>query len=185
MNEIMKVARHRMGSDGKGVSTLVAFYGCPLKCRYCFNDFCHKPDIHTRKLTAEELIEEVAIDDIYFRMSGGGVVFGGGEPILNSRYIERVIKLAPVDWQFRIETSLNAKWEHVERLIPYIDQWIIDVKDLNPDIYKKYTGLDNALVIANCNKLADRVPKKKILFRIPRIPNYNDDSDIEKSILFF
>lgn len=185
MNEIMKVARHRMGSDGKGVSTLVAFHGCPLNCRYCINDFCHSLEIKTRQLSAKELVEEIEIDDIYFRMSGGGVVFGGGEPILNSKYIEEVIRKAPSDWQFRIETSLNVNWSHVERLIPYIDQWMIDIKDLNPDIYKKYTGIDNTLVIENCLKLSELVSKDKIVFRIPRIPNYNDDSDVEKSIEFY
>lgn len=174
-----------MGSDGKGVSTLVAFWRCPLKCQYCINDFCHDPNIQIRRISAEELVEEVSIDDIYFRMSGGGIVFGGGEPILNSEYIKEVINLAPFGWQFRIETSLNAKWEHVERLIPYIDQWIIDVKDVNSEIYKKYTGMDNALVIENCNKLAKYVSRDRITFRIPRIPNYNSETDIKKSVSYF
>ena len=185
MNKIIKIDRHRMGTDGSGISTLVVFHGCPLNCEYCINDFCHRDDILVRTLSANKLVEELSVDDIYFRMSGGGIVFGGGEPILNSYYIEEVIQKAPSEWQFRIETSLNASWEHVERLIPYIDQWIIDIKDLNPDIYKRYTGLDNSLVIENSIKLSKYVSKCNILFRIPKIPNYNNETDIEKSVSYF
>lgn len=54
------------------------------------------------------------IDEIYYRMSGGGIVFGCGEPLLNADYIRQVIELLPGDIPVRIETSLNVPWECVE-----------------------------------------------------------------------
>lgn len=184
MNEIIRIARHRMGSDGEGVSTLVAFWGCPLQCNYCINDFCHDVSVKKIKVSPEELLRIVKIDDIYFRMSNGGIVFGGGEPLLNSKYIKHFIVLSPKEWSFRIETSLNIQWHHVERLLPYIDQWIIDIKDINSDIYKKYTKLDNHMVLHNIEKLSRLVGKEKILFRVPYILGYNNISDIEKSCTY-
>ena len=112
---IMRIARHRMGTDGGGVSTLVAFWGCPLHCRFCLNDFCHDPKTLCREIESEELVRKLMVDEIYYRMSGGGIVFGGGEPLLNAEYIKEVVELIPDDISIRVETSLHVSWEDVER----------------------------------------------------------------------
>ncbi len=183
MSKIMGISRLRTGTDGKGLTTLVGFYGCPLRCRYCLNEDCHACDIDERvEHTPEELLERVKLDDIYFRMSGGGVTFGGGEPLLQAKFVEWFARLAPKEWKIRVETSLNVPWETVASLIPYIDQWIIDVKDMNPEIYKKYTGLENGFVIENLRRLYECVGGDKLHLRIPRIPNFNHAEDIEKSL---
>ncbi len=44
IGDIMKISRLRMGTDGRGVTTLVAFFDCQLHCKYCINDFCHEKD---------------------------------------------------------------------------------------------------------------------------------------------
>ena len=184
---IMRIARHRMGSDGQGVSTLVAFWGCPLKCRYCINDFCHNPNTRCEELDPEQLVCRLMTDEIYYRLTGGGVVFGGGEPLLNSRYIRNVIELLPDDIPIRVETSLNVRWEDIEILYGMIDEWIIDVKDLNPEIYLRYTGLSNENVIVNCKRLVEQYrlcgedSRRHLIFRVPLIPGYNTPEDVEKS----
>lgn len=109
--KIMRIVRYRMGTDGGGVSTLVAFWGCPLYCRYCINDFCHDPKIPYREMEPEELARKLIVDEIYYRMSGGGIVFGGGEPLLNAEYIKAVVELIPKDIPIRVETSLNVSWK--------------------------------------------------------------------------
>lgn len=98
-----------MGSDGKGVSTLVTFWGCPLHCKYCINDFCHDEKLRCIRISPEKLYERLVVDDIYYRMSQGGIVFGGGEPLLQSEYIGETVKLFPAAWKIRIETSLNVE----------------------------------------------------------------------------
>ena len=60
--------------------------------------------------------------------------------------------------------------------------WYIDIKDMNPEIYRKYTGKTNEKVISNLKKLISIVPDEKVCIRIPNIPNYNNENDIEKSI---
>ena len=182
LGEIMTISRLRMASDGAGVSTLVVFFGCPLRCKYCANWVCHESDTPKESYRPETLVSVLNKDDIYFKMTGGGVVFGGGEPLLQAEFIHEVCKLADPLWKKRIETSLYAKWDRIRLLLDDIDEWIIDVKDLQPEIYKKYTGKDNELVISNLKKLIAKVPKEKIRIRVPVIANINSSDDVKQSV---
>ena len=76
--KLIGIARHRMAVDGEGVTTLVAFHGCPLRCKYCLNPQSITNDTMCMERTVEELIDEVRIDQLYFLATGGGVTFGGG-----------------------------------------------------------------------------------------------------------
>lgn len=87
MNEIMGISRLRMGTDGIGITTLVTFYGCPLNCVYCLNPQCRDKNTVRAEYSPVELMKIIKIDDIYFRMTDGGVTFGGGEPLLYSNFI--------------------------------------------------------------------------------------------------
>ena len=185
--DILSISRLRMGTDGNGISTLVVFFDCPLHCKYCINDFCHKPPkpfvgVQHAAFTPQELIEILRKDDIYYLMSGGGIVFGGGEPLLQAKYIHKVCTLADQRWAKRIETSLNVPWDNIKPVLYDMDEWIIDIKDINNDIYKNYTGKDNKNMIKNLLKLRNKISSDKIHIRIPRIAGYNSEYDIEKSI---
>ena len=144
--KIMGINRFRMGTDGKGITTLVAFKGCPLNCQYCINPKCHQDNAISFRITPEELLLELTKDDIYFRMSGGGITFGGGEPLLHSAYILQLLQLVQRAWGINMETSLNVEWEKIKPLLPYVNMWYIDIKDSNPDIYLAYTGKHNMML---------------------------------------
>ena len=185
--DILSISRLRMGTDGNGISTLVVFFDCPLYCEYCINDFCHKSKtvfgtVPHADFSVQELIDVLKKDDIYYLMSGGGVVFGGGEPLLQSKYIHKVCTMADQRWAKRIETSLNVPWNYIKPVLYDIDEWIIDIKDINNDIYKSYTKTDNKNMIENLLKLRNKVSKDKIHIRIPKIPDYNTSNDIEYSV---
>ena len=81
-------ARHRMLVDGQGVTTLVCFHGCPLRCHWCLNPFTLDPNTKKEILTPRELYEKVRIDELYFLATGGGITFGGGEPLLYSDFLQ-------------------------------------------------------------------------------------------------
>ncbi len=183
--EIMGINRHRMGTDGKGISTLITFYGCPLNCKYCLNPQCKSESTPCAYIEPNDLVNLLMVDDIYFKSTGGGIVFGGGEPLLNAEYIKEVCDLVPLQWKIRIETSLNVKWDKIELLLPYIDQWIIDIKDSNTEIYKNYTGADNLKVYDNVLRLSHKTGKEKLLIRIPKIPNYNTEKNIQESVKLY
>jgi len=184
---IYNISRMRMGSDGPGMSTLVALKGCRLKCSYCLNEKCHEPEdgeidpAPAYAYTSDELITELKKDGMYFSMTGGGIVFGGGEPLLQAEFIKEVCEKIPDSWKIRVETSLNVNWERISKLTKYINLWIVDIKDMNPDIYRKYTGFDNEQMIENLYKLVNAVGCEKVHVRVPHIPEFNTNEDVKKS----
>jgi pyruvate formate lyase activating enzyme len=133
-------------------------------------------------MTPMQLYTHVRVDDLYFQATGGGVTFGGGEPALRSSFISQFRKVIPKQWKINIETSLNVPQEHVERLIPIIDEFVIDIKDMNPQIYEAYTSKDNTKTIANLKLIASSGIADKCLIRIPLIPGFNSEEDRDRSV---
>jgi len=179
---IIAISRHRFLVDGEGVTTLVAFYGCPLHCKYCLNPQCNTPEGIKEVLSSQQLYEKVKIDDIYFLITGGGIMFGGGEPLLRSDFIKEFRKICGDRWKIYVETSLNVDKSAIEPLLESIDYWVVDIKDWNNDIYCAYTGKDNSRVKANLEYLISRGLLDKIMVRVPAIPEYNTRKDIENTI---
>lgn len=179
--KIIGIARHRFSTDGDGVTTLVAFHGCPLRCRYCLNPQSLDNGDCFREYSPEELYAETRIDELYFIATNGGVTFGGGEPCLRADFIREFSELCGASWQLNLETSLNVPSVNIETLFPVVNTMIIDIKDMNPDIYRSYTGLSNDLVLDNLRLIADSGRQKDCIIRLPLIPNYNTDTDREAS----
>lgn len=177
---ILMIDRLRMGTDGGGVTTLVGFYGCPLRCKYCINDRCHTSESDSAMASAD-LYNRVKIDQLYFKATGGGLTFGGGEPLLNAEFISEVMELGAKEWHTTIETSLNVPIEKWKCLIEYIDEYIVDVKDMNPAIYKSYTNYNNDVVINNLKELELWGLSEKVLVRLPLIHGFNNYEDIQRS----
>ena len=180
---LIAIARHRLTVDGDGVTTLVAFHGCPLRCRYCLNAQCLDPDRVWRTVSVRELIDEVAIDNLYFLATGGGVTFGGGEPLLRSAFIEAFAMDKPTEWRITLETSLNVERCHLERVFPHVNHYIVDIKDTNPDIYRAYTTREQAPALENLRWLLSQRTDMcdRITVRLPHIPNHNTEADVTRS----
>ena len=178
---IISISRHRLLVDGEGVTTLVAFHGCPLRCKYCVNPQCNTSAGIKELLTPQQLYDRVKIDDIYFLVTGGGIMFGGGEPLLQSEFIKEFRKICGDKWKIYVETSLNVDKSAIEPLLEIIDYWVVDIKDWNNDIYCAYTGKDNSQVKANLKYLVSHGLEDKIMVRVPSIPNYNTEADVENT----
>ena len=179
--KIFGISRHRLTTDGEGVTTLVAFSGCPLRCKFCLNKASWDMT-QGRDYTPESLFEEVKIDQLYFLATCGGITFGGGEPLLQVDFIKAFRALCGPQWQILAETSLNVPFEHVQTLDKVLDGYIVDIKDMNPEIYKVYTGQDNALVLSNLQWIIQHGDPKRVMVRVPHIPGFNTDEDVAKSI---
>ena len=169
----------RVERDGDGITTLVAGAGCPLRCRYCPNPQCFRVPLHTYTLT--ELLDEVSMDNLYFQATGGGVTFGGGEPLLQAAFIHEFCSACPSEWHICLESSLAVPRENLEMVLDDIDQFIIDIKDMNPEIYRAYTGQSNEQTIENLKLLITRKDPECIKVRIPRIPSFNTKADQARS----
>ena len=175
------INRHRLTTDGEGVTTLVGFHGCPLHCQYCLNAQCLQADGVWCRLTPGELYSEVEIDDLYFVATGGGICFGGGEPLLRSDFIKAFAEIMNPEWKLTIETSLNVPLKNVKAIASLVQMWYVDIKDMNPDIYKAYGCKENKQVVSNLQWLAANGYADKVIIRLPLIPEYNTDEDRQRS----
>ena len=180
---LIAISRHRLTVDGNGVTTLVCFHGCPLHCQYCLNSQCLDPQGVWKMVTPEELLDITRIDDLYFQATGGGICFGGGEPLLRSTFIRDFCEHCPKEWNIYLESSLNVDRHHLESLVPFISHYYIDVKDMAPDIYQRYTTQSSEKMLANLKWLADQGQQDKVTIRLPLIPAFNADADRQRSRL--
>ena len=187
---IFAISRLRMGTDGAGITTLVTFMGCPLQCKYCLNRKCHEPIYETdgktlRKgimmLTPQELYDIVKVDNIYFQSTGGGICFGGGEPTLYKDFIVEFKKICGDKWKITLETCLRCSFNTIQDLSPVVDHWIVDIKSMNPFIYEEYTGVMSG-VLQHLSSIQKLVSQEKITVKVPHIPGFNDDEDLESDI---
>ena len=178
--------RLRMDTDGAGVTALVGAYGCPLQCRLCINPQTWqgrtdgKPPFE--RVTPAELFERVKIDSLYYLATGGGVTFGGGEPLLHTDFIAAFREIIPGDWHIYAESCLNIPAENVRAAAAVVDHFFVDIKDMDPAVYKAYTGRDNTPVKENLALLLSLVGKDRITVRVPRIPDFNTETDVEASV---
>ena len=170
-----------METDGQGITTLIAGAGCPLNCRWCINKrLLHEATAEA--VTAEELLEMVKKDDLYFRATGGGVTFGGGEPLLHASFIRHFRNICPEEWHICVETSLAVSASLIREASSAVDMFIVDCKDMNTEVYQRYTDGDGLLMQKNLRMLLQLTGAERITVRVPRIPEYNSADDQERSI---
>ncbi len=178
---ISYIDRIRIELDGKGIRTLILVGGCPLRCRYCINPFTWNGKEELEYLTAEELYDRIRIDRLCMLATGGGITFGGGEPLLYPGLIREIRALCDPAVSINVETSLNVPWENVEAVIEHAKLFIVDVKTMDPGLYHEYTGGELAPLIRNLQKLIKRKAPEEIMIRIPSIPGMAGKEDQSES----
>ena len=177
---IFGISRLRTYSDGDGISTLVASIGCPLRCGYCLNPNSWDGSKDSFTMTVDELYEELKRDHIYFLATNGGIVFGGGEPLLYHQFIKEFIeKYKETKWKFLLETSLSTPLETLKNIIDDIDYFIVDTKDMDKERYELYTNGDYDLFLNNLIYLKEHVSEDKIRVRVPIIKELHKSNEAE------
>ena len=174
--------------DGPGIRTTVFLKGCPLSCWWCHNPESRSPGVEKfilssnieeiigQKITADELLNIIKKDIIFYDESGGGVTFSGGEPLMQLDFLYSILKRCKEEGiHTTIDTSGYANWELIEKIIPLSDLFLYDIKLLDKEEHIKYTGVGNALIIENLLKLIKL--NKKIILRMPIIPGITNTED--------
>lgn len=175
------ISRLRMATDGEGITTLVCAWGCPLRCAYCINKFTWDENTKIDRLTPQALYDKVKLDSLYFEATGGGVTFGGGEPLLYADFFPQFRTLCGTRWKMYAETSLCVRDENVRIAAEVFDGFIVDIKDTDPAIYRAYTRKDGSLAMNNLQLLVTLTDPAKIRVRLPLIPGYNTDENRHRS----
>lgn len=114
--------------------------------------------------------------------TGGGITFGGGEPLLQSEMILKILDILPPNITVNVETSLNEDNEFIGDVINRVNALFIDIKSMNSKIYEEYTGNNNNKTLKWLKYIVDNNLQHKCTIRIPNIPNYTTKYDIEYSI---
>lgn len=136
-------------------------------------------------MSPQQLYDIVKIDDVYFRATKGGITFGGGEPLSYPRFINEFHDLCKSrQWTINVETSLNVSLDNLRLCAFSIDSFFVDIKCISNKQYISYTGTSNRKVIRNLEWLADNIDIHSVIIRIPKIPRYTTDIDINSAIGF-
>lgn len=148
------------------------------KCTNCFEcyDACPSDAIKQwgKSMSVEECMKEIVKDKGYYERSGGGVTVSGGEPLLQSDFVAELFKACKEEGiQTCCESSFYADWKEIEKILPYTDIMISDIKHMDTDIHKKYTGVHNDKILENLKRLTSE--ERELILRIPIIPDVNDD----------
>ena len=147
------------------------------KCKGCMKcaDLCVSGAIveYGKKYSAEEVLFEVLKDREIYEKTGGGITLSGGEPMLQPDFVLELLKLAKNEnLNTALDTCGYAKWENYEKVLPFVDMVLYDLKAFDPNLHKTLTGKDNTLILDNLKKISQT--KTKIAVRIPLIPTLND-----------
>ncbi|MGL5542646.1 MAG: glycyl-radical enzyme activating protein, partial [Fusobacteriaceae bacterium] len=121
-------------------------------------------------------MKEILKDKSYYERSGGGVTVSGGDPILQSDFVAELFEnCKDKGIHTCFESSFFGEWKDLQKVLPYTDLVISDIKHMDTNIHKKYTGVDNFKILQNLKLLSRE--KKDLILRIPVIPGVNDNME--------
>ena len=155
-------------------------------CGRCTEACLHEArELAGKEMTVGELIKEIMKDRLFYDQSGGGVTLSGGEVMVqNMDYVELLCKrLFREGISVNIDTCGYAPYENFRRLLPYTDTFLYDMKLLDPEEHRRYTGVENEKILSNLRKLSE--DGAKIVLRIPTIGGVNATEGFMKGVISF
>ncbi|MCU0846705.1 MAG: glycyl-radical enzyme activating protein [Spirochaetes bacterium] len=132
--------------------------------------------------SADDLACEIMKDRAYFQKSGGGVTLSGGEVAMQAGFAEEVLRILKKNGiHTAIDTSGLCVKSSLARLLPLADLVLFDIKEIRPDLHKKFTGADNGRILENAVYVAESIKKgvlpREMWIRTPLIPGATDRHD--------
>lgn len=181
--------------DGPGIRTTIFFKGCPIRCLWCHNPESQKynqevmltsegeEELVGQHYTIERIVKKVQSDQIFYDQSGGGVTFSGGEVMTQpiDYIVELAIRIKRLGISLMIDTCGVAPVENYQKILPYADGFLYDLKFINSQDHFKYVGKDNSLVKDNLKFISDN--GGAIYLRLILLKGINDSMDtMEKTV---
>ncbi len=169
--------------DGPGVRTIIFLKGCFLRCRWCCNPESQRYEIETmtmngkekivgRDVTVAEVMEIVEKDRIYYRHSSGGVTLSGGECLAQPDFAADILYACK---QRGINTAIEstgfADFDKIQKLLPNLDLYLMDIKHMDSAKHKEFTSQPNERILDNARRIAKS--GVELIIRVPVIPTFN------------
>ncbi len=150
------------------------------KCTNCMKCYDECPSDAVKRwgetMSVEDCMKIIMKDKGFYEHSGGGVTVSGGEPLLQSDFVAELFKVCKEkEIHTCCESTMHAPWKEIEKILPYTDLLISDLKHMDSNIHKKYTGVGNELILKNLKNLITQ--GRELILRIPVIPNVNDNEE--------
>lgn len=173
--------------DGPGIRTIVFFKGCYMRCAWCCNPESQRYEIETiiekdrektvgRDVTVDDLMPEILSDKPYYRRSGGGVTLSGGEVLCQADFARELLKACQQEGlHTAVESAASSAFSEIEKILPYLDLYLMDIKHMDSQKHKEYTGVGNERILENAKKIA--ASGVELIIRTPVIPGFNDTAE--------
>lgn len=159
------------------------------KCEFCGKCEIYCPqgirEIVGQEYTVKALVKELMKDNMFYEQSGGGVTLSGGEVMaMSTEYILGIAKaLHKEQVSLTIDTCGYVPYHKFEAILPYVNTFLYDVKVMDPELHKKYIGVDNKLILENLVKLSDA--GARIYIRIPTVKEVNGSVENMEATIHF
>ena len=135
-------------------------------------------------ISVKDVMAEVMGDMAFYEKSGGGVTVSGGDPLIQWQFTQEILKQCrDKNIHTCLETELHCRASLLDELYPYTDMVITDIKHMDPQKHREYTGVDNNLILENIIKTVEM--KKQLIIRIPVVPGHNNSKDNIKATAEF
>lgn len=160
------------------------------RCFACAEGCCTKALSMTGKDWSTDALEkEILKDEVFFKSSGGGVTFSGGEPLMfmDDEMEELYRRLYEKGVSIGVDTTGYVCWEKIARVLPYVSFFLWDLKVMDPKKHTEFTGVDNALILENLKKLEENAEKygTRVYIRCVQIPQHTDyDENLTETCKF-
>ena len=197
--DIKRYALH----DGPGIRTTVFFKGCALRCWWCHNpesqlphperstkqlhlgETCLTEDVSIgREMSATEVLAEIERDRVFYDESGGGATFSGGEPLIQPEFLKQLLLETERQGIHRtLDTCGYAPQSTLADAAPLVDLFLYDLKLIDEQAHRQYTGVSNRLILDNLEYLLRA--KAEIVIRLPLIPGITDTVENLESLRSF
>lgn len=166
-------------NDGEGIRTVIFLAGCPLHCMWCANpEGLNQKNPMTRWVETEEIASAIERQSIFYRFSGGGVTFSGGEATAQPDFLRELTnRFYDEGYNLAIETCGQFDFKAIEPILKKMDLIFMDLKQIDSEQHRRFTGVGNSRILENIERTARLgVP---MVVRIPVIIGVNAD---EKSM---
>ncbi|HIW21647.1 MAG TPA: glycyl-radical enzyme activating protein [Candidatus Dorea intestinavium] len=179
--------------DGTGIRTIVFLKGCHLRCRWCCNPESQEYEIQNMTIggkdkivgedvTVEEVMKTVMKDLPYYKRTNGGLTLSGGEFLNQPEFALALLRAAKANGiTTAVETTSNADFKVIEKMLPYIDQYLMDIKHMDSNKHEKFTQSKNELLIENAMKIS-KSGLTELSIRVPVVPGFNDTPEEIRAI---
>ena len=181
--------------DGPGIRTIVFFKGCFMRCAWCCNPESQNREIEAlieggrekivgRDVTVDEIMPELLSDMPYYRRSGGGITLSGGEVLCQADFARELLRECKENGlHTAIESAASSSFSEIEKILPYLDLYLMDIKHTDSRKHKEYTGVSNERILENARKIAQS--GVELIIRTPVIPGFNDTAEEIRAISHF